>query len=265
LEAGAYEFYSPLARCALILPPCLPTECLIMSLRDAVLIQRDAIRSADLELLIDPVRQAQMTDSPVSNFEDAPETDSVEWVIDRKIRNTQQVHLPAEIAERLSSIEDGNVLAFINPFFDVEVRDREPSQILHYGVGGHYIPHVDAETLYKDDTGLDLWEKTLDRDLSVVYFLNDDFSGGELYFPVLDLTIQPEAGTLVCFPSDHNYIHGVRPVISGHRYTAVTWMRVKGTPSVDEINQMAMDEYHRMWPKQSEQHSRLGKGGAVKR
>ncbi len=63
------------------------------------------------------------------------------------------------------------------------MRDREPLQILHYGVGGHYIPHVDAETLYKDDDGLELWEKTLDRDLSVVYFINDDFSGGELFFP----------------------------------------------------------------------------------
>jgi predicted 2-oxoglutarate/Fe(II)-dependent dioxygenase YbiX len=237
----------------------------MMSLRDAVLIQRNAISSVDLEFLTDHVRKAQMTDSPVSNFEDAPETDGVEWVVDKKIRDTQQVHLLSATTEKLSSIEDVSVLAFINPFYKVEVRDREPSQILHYGVGGHYIPHVDAETLYKDDIGLELWEKTLDRDLSVVYFLNDDFSGGELFFPVLDLVIKPEAGMLVCFPSDHNYIHGVRPVTSGHRYTVVTWMRVKGIPTVKEINQMAMDEYHRMWPKQIEQYSRLARGGAVER
>lgn len=230
-----------------------------------MLIQRDAISSADLELLTDHVRQAQMTDSPVSNFEDAPESDSVEWVVNRKIRDTQQLRLSSAITEKLSSIDDASVLAFINPFYQVEVHDREPSLILHYGVGGHYIPHVDAETLYKDDIGLELWEKTLDRDLSVVYFLNDDFAGGELFFPMLDLLIKPEAGTLVCFPSDHNYIHGVKPVTSGHRYTVVTWMRVKGMPTVDEINQMAMDEYHRLWPKQIEQHSRLAKGGSLER
>jgi predicted 2-oxoglutarate/Fe(II)-dependent dioxygenase YbiX len=236
-----------------------------MSLRDGVLIQANAISSADLELLIGHARQAQMTDTPVSNFEDAPQTDDVEWVVNRKIRDAQQVHVPSAIAEKLRSIDDASVRAFINPFYQVEVLDREPSQILHYGVGGHYIPHVDAETLYKDDTDLDLWEKTLDRDVSVVYFLNDDFAGGELFFPVLDLVIKPAAGTLVCFPSDHNYIHGVRPVTAGHRYTVVTWMRVKGMPSVDEINQTAMDEYHRRWPKQIEQHPRLAKGGKVER
>jgi hypothetical protein len=67
----------------------------------------------------------------------------------------------------------------------------------------------------------------------------------------------------VCFPSDHNYIHGVRPVTSGHRYTIVTWMRVAGMPALDEINQMWMDEYHRHWPKQIAQPPRLGKGRGV--
>jgi predicted 2-oxoglutarate/Fe(II)-dependent dioxygenase YbiX len=130
-------------------------------------------------------------------------------------------------------------------------------------VGGHYIPHVDAETLYKDDIGLDMWEKTLDRDLSVVYFLNDDFAGGELIFPALDLIVAPQAGTLVCFPSDHNYVHGVNPVTSGRRYTIVTWMRVVGMPSVDEINQLALAAYHRSWPEQVEQPPRLAKGGVA--
>lgn len=232
-----------------------------MNLRDGVLIQRNAIAAADLKVLMDHVRQAQMTDSAVSNFEEEADTDGVEWVINREIRDTQEVHLTDAIRAKLSRIDDASVRAFVNPFYQVEVRDREPSQILHYGVGGHYIPHVDAETLYKDDIGLDWWEKTLDRDLSVVYFLNDDFVGGELFFPGLDLVIHPEAGTLVCFPSDHNYVHGVRPVSSGQRYTVVTWMRVKGMPTVDEVNRLAMDTYNRAWPKQIEQQPRLTKGG----
>ncbi len=239
-----------------------------MNLRDNVLIQRNAISSADLKFLTDYVQQAQMTDSLVSNFEDDADgdiADAVEWVVNKKIRDTQEVQLPNAIREKLRNIDDATIQAFINPFYKIEVRDREPSQILHYGIGGHYIPHVDAETLYKDDIGLDMWEKTLDRDLSVVYFLNDNFIGGELVFPELDLIIKPEAGTLVCFPSDHYYIHGVNPVISGHRYTIVTWMRVKGMPTMAEINQMNMDEYNRLWPKQIKQPSRVAKGGRVER
>jgi predicted 2-oxoglutarate/Fe(II)-dependent dioxygenase YbiX len=232
-----------------------------MNLRNSVLIQKNAIGAEDLALLNAHVQKAQMSDSLVSNFDDVAPVDDVEWVLNKKLRDTQEVHLPSAIADKLNSINDATVVAFINPFYEAEVRDKEPLQILHYGVGGHYIPHVDAETLYKDDIGLDMWEKTLDRDLSIVYFLNDNFAGGELVFPALDLVIKPEAGTLVCFPSDHNFIHGVNPVTSGHRYTIVSWMRVKGMPTVDEINQQAMDEYNRMWPKQIEQPSRLARGG----
>ena len=32
-----------------------------------------------------------------------------------------------------------------------------------------------------------------------------------------------------------------------------------------KINQQALDEYHRRWPKQIQQRPRLGKGGVVKR
>lgn len=234
-----------------------------MNLRDGVLVRRNAVGSADLSDLARFLRRAGMTDSPVSNFEDDVAAESVEWVINKQIRDTQQVKLTQAIEKKLADIDDVCIASIINPFYKVEVRDCEPSQILHYGVGGHYIPHVDAETLYKDDIGLELWEKTLDRDLSVVYFINDDFSGGELFFPALDLVIEPEAGTLVCFPSDHNYIHGVRPVTAGHRYTIVTWMRVAGMPAPEEINQMWMDEYQRRRPKQIEQPPRLGKGRGV--
>jgi predicted 2-oxoglutarate/Fe(II)-dependent dioxygenase YbiX len=229
--------------------------------KDDVLVQPDAIAPDDLTLLMAHVLQAQMTDSLVSNFEDPQDSGGTEWVVNTRIRDTQEVHLPALIAQKLSDIHLINIDAFIDPFYAVEVRDCEPLQILHYGIGGHYIPHVDAETLYRDDTGLAMWEKTLDRDLSIVYFLNDDFEGGELVFPALEQVIRPRAGTMVCFPSDHNFIHGVNPVTEGHRYTVVTWMRIKGMPTPDEINEMAMNEYHRMWPKQVEQRSRVAKGG----
>ncbi len=234
-----------------------------MNLRDHVLIQKHALSAADLALLANHVRQAPLQDSLVSNFADDAEAEGVAWSVNKQIRDTQEVDLPAPIAEKLAALVDASILAFINPFYRVSARAAEPPHILHYGTGGHYIAHVDAETLYKDDEGLDLWEKTLDRDLSVVCFLNDDFAGGELVFPALDLSVKPQAGTLVCFPSDHNYIHGVNPVTLGHRYTLVTWLKVAGMPTMDEINELAMEEYHRAWPRQIEQPPRVAKGGSL--
>lgn len=229
-----------------------------MDLQDNILVQKNAIAHEDLALLMAYVKQARMADSLVSNFEDDDEHgEHVEWVINRNVRHTQEVELTSEIAELLRRIDAASIEHFINPFYGIEISSTEAPHILHYGEGGHYIPHVDAETLFKDEIGLEMWEKTLDRDVSVVYFLNDDFSGGELIFPAFDLTIRAEAGTLICFPSDHHYVHGVSPVTSGHRYTIVNWMRVAGMPTMEDINQENLDEYHRRWPQQIEQPPRL--------
>lgn len=232
-----------------------------MNLRDHILIQKDAISPSDLQVLSRYVQHARMEQTAVSNFaEDAPE-EGVEWVVNKEIRDTHHLHQTTKVERKLRAILKAGISSFVEPFYNVKIRDWEPLQLLHYGQGGHYIPHVDAETLYSDEDRLELWEKTLDRDISVVYFLNDDFVGGELFFPNLGLLIQPTAGTLVCFPSDHNYIHGVKPVTSGRRFSVVTWMRVKGMPGVDEINQMTMDEYHRQRPQQIDQPPRVRKGG----
>ena len=53
----------------------------------------------------------------------------------------------------------------------------------------------------------------------------------------------------------------MNPVTRGHRYTLVTWMRVAGMPTMDEINDETMAEYHRLFPKQIEQPPRVVKGG----
>lgn len=226
-------------------------------LQDSILLQRNAIGADDLKLLNAYVQQAPMVDSLVSNFEHEADSDELEWVVNRNIRHTQEVQLSTAILQKLRDIDAAAISAYINPFYGINVRDTEPAHILHYGPGGHYIPHVDAETLYTDEIGLQMWEKTLDRDLSVVYFLNDDFAGGELIFPAFDLRIKAQQGMLVCFPSDHHYIHGVEAVTHGHRYTIVNWMRITGTPTVEEINQMNLEEYHRLWPKQIEQPPRV--------
>jgi predicted 2-oxoglutarate/Fe(II)-dependent dioxygenase YbiX len=177
--------------------------------RDDILVCRDAISAEDITWLNEELAQSQMTDSLVSNFAEDAQSDDVDWVINKTIRDTQEVKLSSIATQRLNAVMQASARNLIDPFFRLEVLDWEPVQVLHYGIGGHYIPHVDAETLYTDEIGLEMWEKTLDRDLSVVYFLNDDFVGGELFFPVFDLLIKPQAGTLVCFPSDHHFVHGV--------------------------------------------------------
>lgn len=110
------------------------------------------------------------------------------------------------------------------PFYGRTLRSLESPHILRYSVGSYYRPHADSDEL-NPDTGK--WEKKLDRDLSLLLYLDDDYSGGEITFPNFDFRIRPRAGTLLIFPSDCRYLHGVLPVTEGVRHTVVSWCSLK--------------------------------------
>lgn len=82
--------------------------------------------------------------------------------------------------------------------------------------GGDLPPHID-KMVYTD--GLMTSNSSPFRDITTVFYLNDDYQGGELYFPNLGVEIKPEAGSAVCFPTSEKYRHGVREVLSGERFS----------------------------------------------
>jgi predicted 2-oxoglutarate/Fe(II)-dependent dioxygenase YbiX len=79
------------------------------------------------------------------------------------------------------------------------------------------MPHADKELHDGPDAGTPNdfpW-----YDLAGLFYLNDDYEGGELYFPNQDVQFKPKAGAAYFFPGDKNYIHGVTEIKSGIRYT----------------------------------------------
>lgn len=59
------------------------------------------------------------------------------------------------------------------------------------------------------------------REWASVIYLNDDYEGGEIYFPDLDVSYKPVAGVLLLF--EGFLWHGVRAVGNGVRYTSPSW------------------------------------------
>jgi predicted 2-oxoglutarate/Fe(II)-dependent dioxygenase YbiX len=59
------------------------------------------------------------------------------------------------------------------------------------------------------------------REWAGVIYLNDDYAGGDLWFPSLGATYKPVAGTFVFFQG--SLLHGVRKTTSGLRYTSPSW------------------------------------------
>ena len=92
----------------------------------------------------------------------------------------------------------------------------QPPQILRYKPGGQHVPHIDSCDMFN-------------RTLSVIVFLNEEYTGGELVFPKHDnseilLKVDKKPGRCVICPSNFLFPHTVTPVETGTRYSLVTWI-----------------------------------------
>jgi len=97
-------------------------------------------------------------------------------------------------------------------FFGIETEWHDQWGILKYGVGQHFSNHIDDSIAYH-------------RRISTLFYMNDDYTGGEINFPSFNLSIKPEANDFILFPSIYTYNHSVSPVVSGTRYSVVSWLR----------------------------------------
>jgi len=84
--------------------------------------------------------------------------------------------------------------------------------ILKYGEGQFFTNHIDDH-------------QDFHRRISTIYYLNDNYVGGEINFPRFGITFKPKANQMILFPSTYVYNHSVSPVIEGERYAVVSWLK----------------------------------------
>ncbi len=157
--------------------------------------------------------------------------------VESENRRTESVSINGIAGEMLNIFID-IYTERLTPFYGVQFEWFERPQILRYRAGGKYDPHADADDL---DPQTKQWMRVHDRDISVLLYLNEDYEGGKLSFESLNFSIQPKAGMLIAFPSDHRYLHAAKPTTSGIRYVIVSWstylksLRVKSMPPYASI------------------------------
>jgi hypothetical protein len=94
-----------------------------------------------------------------------------------------------------------------------DIDGSECVQFAEYNEGHHYTWHTDTFTL----SG-----KPVDRKITVVTLLNDDFFGGQFDIRLYgEYEVPLQKGSMVAFPSILE--HRVRPIVSGKRYSATMW------------------------------------------
>jgi len=149
--------------------------------------------------------------------------------VDNMIRSTKTVGVP--YAGKIHDIVENNISSIFftslnNLFFenfDPIEKDylssfgiysgwHDTYGILKYGQGQFFVNHIDDHPDYH-------------RRVSTLYYLNDNYTGGEINFPRFNITFKPKANQMILFPSTYVYNHSVSPVVEGDRYVVVSWLR----------------------------------------
>lgn len=84
----------------------------------------------------------------------------------------------------------------------------------------------DHFSIRRYDTGSDMGKHVDSEDptdvkhpvISGVFYLNDDYKGGEIEFENQNISIKPEAGSLLIFPSERPFLHHPKKISEGNKY-----------------------------------------------
>lgn len=123
---------------------------------------------------------------------------------------TSDSMLSRDFDQRVNEI----VIPLINQAWRSDLKDHHDLHLVRYSPGDFYVPHADI-----------VWGEHY-RYFTVLSYLNDDFEGGGTGFPLLDLSVKPETGKTIIFPT--NYLHCAEPVTNGVKYVLVSW--ITGAP-----------------------------------
>lgn len=114
---------------------------------------------------------------------------------------------------------------------NLPIENQESVHIVSYPVGGEYKRHHDF--FHKSNPEYNNFIKRGgQRSFSLLFYLNENFEGGETKFIKNDLIIKPKTGKLLIWSNllengdlDYDSEHAGLPVASGEKWIAIIWVR----------------------------------------
>lgn len=103
--------------------------------------------------------------------------------------------------------------------FSVSVYCRPPV-LIRWLPGNEQQPHADKQLNDGKPNPFPTY------DINSIIYWNDDFDGGDFYYPDFDINLPIKAGMAVAHPGDVHYLHGVRQMISGERWTTPSFYTI---------------------------------------
>jgi predicted 2-oxoglutarate/Fe(II)-dependent dioxygenase YbiX len=139
-------------------------------------------------------------------------------IAESRYKNLAPNSTDKDMRDALTTAPDRELQEFLN----TKIKDRvnfyakenninaysEEYQLVKYSKGQFFSEHTDATEEFP-------------RKISVLFYLNDDYEGGEIVFTKVNLSIKPKKNTLIIFPSTEEFSHSAEPVMSGTKYVIV--------------------------------------------
>ncbi len=95
--------------------------------------------------------------------------------------------------------------------------------MIRYGDGNDMGPHSDCNIPYKPGTLEPMTTSPAFNTLTTSIFLNDSYSGGDVLFRVWGISVKPEVGSAIIYPSNFIGCHEVSEVSNGERWAFLSW------------------------------------------
>lgn len=145
--------------------------------------------------------------------------------VDSNIRNCDSIFISNQNSIKLNQKTRKN---FDNQIFKIVSNCLEKYIQLHYT----HLSNIESDSGYSllryktgqfISTHIDASNRS-PRELSLSINLNDNYSGGEFSFFDKELKFDLKKGDIIMFPSNFMYPHEILPILSGERYSIITWI-----------------------------------------
>jgi prolyl 4-hydroxylase len=124
---------------------------------------------------------------------------------------------------------------FVSDKTSLPIENQEQIHVVKYNVKGEYKDHHDffhpSEEYYENEM-----QRGGQRIFTCLIYLNNNFTGGETFFPKKNIKIKPKIGKMIIWKNinktqygtyyfDDSTIHTGLPVLTGIKYIAIIWVR----------------------------------------
>ena len=144
-----------------------------------------------------------------------PEEDLITMPI-RYIKNIQSLSFVQDINQAMHRAAVEYCKLF--PVAAECITDYSGMHFVKYLPKGIMGPHSDVALGYKPDSIEANSTVAIGNTLTASLLLNNDFSGGGIYFNNWDIEVNPKAGSALFYPSNYIGAHEVREITSGFRW-----------------------------------------------